>query len=155
VPLPVTGRFDRCWVVVRARWRQPRPAAGDSPLTEAIKVVGCAHKTLIWDRTPPCPTAAGPAARVLPAALNASPALYDDLRGRGVERNDALRRLANRLVDILHGCLKTRTSTTKPPPGATGKPPSTFCRGFTLKFLGCLRSLGVQSPQSTWFQVTK
>jgi len=46
------------------------------------------------------------------AALNASPgarAFYDALRGRGIEHNDALRRLANRLVGILHGCLKTRT----------------------------------------------
>ncbi len=46
------------------------------------------------------------------AALNASPgarAFYDDLRDRGIEHNDALRRLANRLVGILHGCLKTRT----------------------------------------------
>jgi transposase len=46
------------------------------------------------------------------ASLNASPgarAFYDDLRTRGIEHNDALRRLANRLVGILHGCLKTRT----------------------------------------------
>ena len=46
------------------------------------------------------------------AALKASPgarALYDELRARGIEHNDALRRLANRLVGILHGCLKTRT----------------------------------------------
>jgi Transposase/Transposase IS116/IS110/IS902 family len=46
------------------------------------------------------------------AALNASPgarACYDDLRARGIEHNDALRRLANKLVGILHGCLKTRT----------------------------------------------
>ena len=46
------------------------------------------------------------------AALNASPgarAFYDALRARGIEHNDALRRLANRLVGILHGCLKTRT----------------------------------------------
>jgi transposase len=46
------------------------------------------------------------------ASLNASPgarAFYDQLRGRGIEHNDALRRLANRLVGILHGCLKTRT----------------------------------------------
>ena len=45
-------------------------------------------------------------------ALNASPgarAFYDSLRARGIEHNDALRRLANRLVGILHGCLKTRT----------------------------------------------
>ena len=45
-------------------------------------------------------------------ALNASPgarAFYDELRARGIEHNDALRRLASRLVGILHGCLKTRT----------------------------------------------
>jgi transposase len=44
------------------------------------------------------------------ASLNASPgarAYYDELRARGIEHNDALRRLANRLVGILHGCLKT------------------------------------------------
>ena len=46
------------------------------------------------------------------ASLKASPGartLYDELRTRGIEHNDALRRLANRLVGILHGCLKTRT----------------------------------------------
>ena len=47
------------------------------------------------------------------ASLNASPgarAFDDELRARGIEHNDALRRLANRLVGILHGCLKTRTT---------------------------------------------
>jgi hypothetical protein len=46
------------------------------------------------------------------ASLNASPgarAFYDAQRARGLEHNDALRRLANRLVGSLHGCLKTRT----------------------------------------------
>jgi len=46
------------------------------------------------------------------AALNASPgarACYDLQRARGVEHRAALRHLANRLVGILHGCLKTRT----------------------------------------------
>jgi hypothetical protein len=46
------------------------------------------------------------------AALRVSPGartFYDDLRARGIEHNDALRRLANCLVGILHGCLKTRT----------------------------------------------
>jgi len=45
------------------------------------------------------------------ASLTASPgarAFYDELRAKGTEHNDALRRLANRLVGILHGCLKTR-----------------------------------------------
>jgi transposase len=46
------------------------------------------------------------------ASLQKSPgarALYDELRARGIGHNDALRRLANRLVGILHGCLKSRT----------------------------------------------
>jgi transposase len=46
------------------------------------------------------------------SALNASPgarAYYDQLKTRGTEHNAALRQLANRLVGILHGCLKTRT----------------------------------------------
>ena len=46
------------------------------------------------------------------AALKNSPgarAYYDQLRSRGIEHNDALRRVASRLTGILHGCLKTRT----------------------------------------------
>ena len=46
------------------------------------------------------------------ASINGSPgarAFYDQQRARGHPHNDALRRLANRLVGILHGCLKTRT----------------------------------------------
>jgi transposase len=46
------------------------------------------------------------------AALNASlgaRACYDELRARKVGHRAALRQLANRLVGILHGCLKTRT----------------------------------------------
>jgi hypothetical protein len=46
------------------------------------------------------------------SAVRTSPgarAYYDELRARGIEYNDALRRVANRLVGILHGCLKTRT----------------------------------------------
>jgi transposase len=46
------------------------------------------------------------------SALNASPsarAYYDQQRARGVSHNAALRQLANRLVGILHGCLKTST----------------------------------------------
>jgi transposase len=46
------------------------------------------------------------------AALRASPgarAFYNAQRAKGLEHNDALRRLASRLVGILHGCLKTRT----------------------------------------------
>ncbi len=44
------------------------------------------------------------------AALNGSPgarAYYDGLRDRNIGQHAALRQLANRLVGILHGCLKT------------------------------------------------
>jgi hypothetical protein len=37
--------------MVRTDSHQLRPAAGDSPQGQAIKVVARAHKTLIWDRT--------------------------------------------------------------------------------------------------------
>ena len=46
------------------------------------------------------------------ASLRNSPgarAYYDRQRARGASHNAALRQLANRLVGILHGCLKTRT----------------------------------------------
>jgi transposase len=46
------------------------------------------------------------------SALTASPgarAYYDQQRARGVGHNPALRQLANRLVGVLHGCLKTRS----------------------------------------------
>jgi transposase len=45
-------------------------------------------------------------------ALNNSPgarAFYDQQRARGAAHYQALRSLANRLVGILHGCLRTRT----------------------------------------------
>jgi hypothetical protein len=46
------------------------------------------------------------------SALKASPGArvyYDQLRARDVGHHAALRQLANRLVGILHGCLKTGT----------------------------------------------
>lgn len=46
------------------------------------------------------------------SALTSSPgarAYYDRHRARGADHHAALRQLANRLVGILHGCLKTRT----------------------------------------------
>jgi hypothetical protein len=46
------------------------------------------------------------------SALRASAgarAYYDALRARGVGHHGALRQLANRLVGILHGCLRTHT----------------------------------------------
>jgi transposase len=47
------------------------------------------------------------------AALTGSPgarAYYDQLRGRGTGHRAALRQLGNRLVGILHGCLKSGTN---------------------------------------------
>jgi hypothetical protein len=46
------------------------------------------------------------------SALQKSPgarAYYDRQRARGASHNATLRQLANRLVGILHGCLKTGT----------------------------------------------
>lgn len=46
------------------------------------------------------------------SALSASPgarAYYDAIRARNIGHHAALRQLANRLVGILHGCLKTHT----------------------------------------------
>jgi hypothetical protein len=43
-------------------------------------------------------------------------ALYDAERASGAEHNPALRKVANRLVGILHGCLKTRTPLRSPSP---------------------------------------
>jgi hypothetical protein len=46
------------------------------------------------------------------SALTTSPgarAYYDRQRARGLGHNAALRQLSNRLVGILHGCLKTST----------------------------------------------
>ena len=56
------------------------------------------------------------------AALTASPgarAFYDQRRAAGDTHNRALRALANRLVGILHGCLRHHTPTTNTPPGDT------------------------------------
>jgi hypothetical protein len=46
-------------------------------------------------------------------SLRGSPgarAYYDAMRARKISHEAALRQLANRLVGVLHGCLKTRTS---------------------------------------------
>ena len=87
--------------------KSPKNYAGISPITRASgkkKVVAArfVHNDRLIDAL---------SAQAF-AALNASPgarAFYDQQRAKGLERNDALRRLANRLVGILHGCLKTGT----------------------------------------------
>jgi transposase IS116/IS110/IS902 family protein len=58
-------------------------------------------------------------------ALSQSPGartLYDTRRAKGDSHDQALRALGNRLVGILHGCLRSHTPTTKPPPGPTPQP---------------------------------
>jgi hypothetical protein len=45
------GDSDMLADMVRTDSRQLRPAAGDSPEAEGVKVVARTHKTLIWDRT--------------------------------------------------------------------------------------------------------
>jgi len=39
------------------------------------------------------------------------------MRARRIGHHDALRRVANRLVSILHGCLRTRTTYDEAPSG--------------------------------------
>ncbi len=65
-----------------------------------------------WPATSTTTGSSTPSSRQAFTALTASPgarAYYDQLRARGSDTNAALRQLANRLVGILHGCLKTRT----------------------------------------------
>jgi transposase len=76
------------------------------------------------------------------AALGASPgarAFYDEQRAKGLEHNDALRRLANRLVrhparmpEDPHPLRRGHRL------GPPGKPPSILRSGLTSKLLGCL-----------------
>lgn len=115
-----------------------RAIAGDSDLAEAIKVLARAHQSLIWTRQRQLnqlrstlreffPAAldafkelghsdalAVPAVASTPelAAITASPgarAFYDARRAAGDTHHRALRALANRLVGILHGCLRHGT----------------------------------------------
>jgi len=82
-------------------------------------------------------------------ALNASPgarAYYDQLRARGTGHHAALRQLSNRLVGILHGCLKTRISYDEDT--AWGHPHqarSTSCC-LTTQLMGCLTPCGPSDP---------
>jgi hypothetical protein len=93
---------DRC-----ANARSRKNCAGTSPITHAsgknkVVVARFVHNDRLVD-------ALGAQAF---AALTASPgarAYYDTQRARGAGHRSALRQLANRLVGILHGCLKTRT----------------------------------------------
>src|SRR5215472_7995560 len=61
--------------MVRTDWHQLRPAAGDSPQAEAVKVVARTHKTLIWDRTRAVQRLRHQLREYFPAALEA----FEDL----------------------------------------------------------------------------
>jgi hypothetical protein len=84
-----------------------RNYAGTSPITRAsgrktVVLARYARNRRLGDATHQrafCALTASPGAR----------AYYDQLRGRGTNHHAALRQLSNRLVGILHGCLKTRT----------------------------------------------
>jgi transposase len=81
--------------------------AGTSPITRAsgrkkTVMARFVHNDRLIDALM---TQASLALRLSPGAR----AYYDKLRARGAEYNTALRQLANRLVGILHGCLKTGT----------------------------------------------
>lgn len=100
-----------------------RPVAGDSDLAEAVKVLARAHQSMIWSRQRQLNQLrshrrfelrlaqrrsdfAGP---FLDPPLAASPearAFYDQRRQNGDTHQRALRSLANRLVGLLHGCLR-------------------------------------------------
>jgi transposase len=82
--------------------------AGTSPITRAS-----GKKTVVLARYARNTRLADATHQWAFCALNASPgarAYYDTLRARGTGHHAALRQLANRLVGILHGCLKTRTT---------------------------------------------
>lgn len=82
-------------------------AAGSAPITRAS-----GKKTVVLARFVRNHRLADALHQQAFCALNASPgarAHYDQLRARGAGHYAALRQLSNRLVGILHGCLKTRT----------------------------------------------
>ena len=81
--------------------------ASTSPITRAS-----GKKTLVMARYARNDWAADAIHQWAFCTLLASPgarAYYDELRARGKGHNAALRQLGNRLVGILHGCLKTGT----------------------------------------------
>lgn len=81
--------------------------AGTSPITRASgRKKGVTARNVRNDRLIDALIAQGfSALRISPGAR----AYYEKQRARGIEFNAALRQLANRLVGILHGCLKTGT----------------------------------------------
>ena len=80
--------------------------AGTSPITRRSGKKKTVHAHWVRNRR-----LADPVHQQAFSALTASPgarAYYQALRARGTGHHAALRQLSNRLVGILHGCLKTR-----------------------------------------------
>jgi hypothetical protein len=88
-PLPMAERVARPGAVFRAARREARYRV----VVLRPHFAGLSHQWAF------CALTASPGAR----------AYYDTLRARGAGHHAALRQLGNRLVGILHGCLKTRT----------------------------------------------
>ena len=82
--------------------------AATSPITRQSGKKKTVHGPVHPQRPAPSTPSHGQAC-ARPAASPGARAYYDQLRARGLGHNAALRQLANRLVGILHGCLKTRT----------------------------------------------
>lgn len=94
-----------CGCLGRARAR--KNYAGSSPITRAS-----GKKKIVLARYACNDRLADTVHQQAFCALTASPgarAYYDAIRARGTGHHAALRQLANRLVGILHGCLKTGT----------------------------------------------
>jgi hypothetical protein len=93
-----------------SRYRDARARknyAGSSPVTKKS-----GKKKIVLARFVRNQRLADPLHQQAFCALTASPgarAYYDELRARGAGHHAALRQLSNRLVGILHGCLKTHT----------------------------------------------
>jgi len=95
-----TGRYTNA----KAR----RNYAGTSPITRAS-----GKKTIVLARYTRNKRLADALFHQAFSALTTSPgarAYYDSLRARDIGHNDALRRVSNRLVGILHGCLRHGTT---------------------------------------------
>ena len=102
--------------MVRTDSHQLRPAAGDSPEAEAIKVVARTHKTLIWDRTRAVQRLRHQLREYFPAALEA----FEDL-----DAPDTLE-LLGKAPDPARAAKLTRAQVgrgaqARPPPGHRGQ----------------------------------
>ena len=87
-------------------------------------------------------------------ALTTSPgarALYDQHRAAGDTHHQALRALGNRLVGILHGCLRHHHPTANTPPGHIAKSPKPLDNLRPWDVYTAIRfSIQMSNSQVTW-----